>query len=172
METAIEEAHKRHLKNQWFRAGSGVVICREDGRVLAFRRKGIKKAWQFPQGGMDPGESPLETAYRELDEESGIQPEHLELLTEKSLLLAYEVDEAYRKRFPQTRGQVHYWYLFRMKAPLDVIDLKEGTKHQEFDKFKWMSMKKLTKVVIDFRKPVYRRLRKFIKAHNQIQENS
>jgi len=33
--------------------------------------------WDFPKGNIEPGESPLETAYREVKEETGIDKENL-----------------------------------------------------------------------------------------------
>jgi len=41
-----------------FRPNVGIIICNGDGKVFWARRVGGKDAWQFPQGGIDAGESP------------------------------------------------------------------------------------------------------------------
>ncbi|MDX1407110.1 MAG: NUDIX domain-containing protein, partial [Saprospiraceae bacterium] len=43
---------------QTFRAGVGMVIQRADGKLLAFERRDYPDSWQFPQGGIEPGEEP------------------------------------------------------------------------------------------------------------------
>ena len=68
------------LYNNVFRAGVGAVLINQKGEVLAFERINIKDAWQFPQGGLEIDEKPLDAVYRELTEETSILPQHLKLI--------------------------------------------------------------------------------------------
>jgi 8-oxo-dGTP pyrophosphatase MutT (NUDIX family) len=43
-------------------------------------RRVHRDGWQFPQGGMNTDETPLEAMYRELREETGLLPEHVAVL--------------------------------------------------------------------------------------------
>ena len=54
-----------------FRPNVGIVLCNRKGQVLWARRYG-QHSWQFPQGGVDDGESPEQSMYRELYEEIGV----------------------------------------------------------------------------------------------------
>ncbi|MET8622636.1 NUDIX hydrolase [Kitasatospora sp. NPDC004669] len=51
--------------------GSSVLLTDEQGKVLLLK-PGYRDQWQFPGGGMDPGEAPAECAARELREETGL----------------------------------------------------------------------------------------------------
>ena len=57
-----------------FRAGVVAVVRRDDGLVMAFERADLPGQWQLPQGGLEAGESPVEAAWRELAEETGLGP--------------------------------------------------------------------------------------------------
>ena len=62
-----------------FRANVGIIICNEQGQVFWARRIG-QHSWQFPQGGIDDGESAEQAMYRELYEEVGLKPEQVEIV--------------------------------------------------------------------------------------------
>ena len=62
-----------------YRPNVGIVLMRPDGQVFWARRV-RRDGWQFPQGGMRSDETPTEAMYRELQEETGLLPEHVELL--------------------------------------------------------------------------------------------
>ena len=64
-----------------FRANVGIILCNDENRLFWGRRVG-QNAWQFPQGGIRTDESPREAMYRELEEEVGLLPEHVEVLGE------------------------------------------------------------------------------------------
>ncbi|MGH7666414.1 MAG: NUDIX domain-containing protein [Candidatus Dormibacteria bacterium] len=58
--------------------GVGVVAVGEDGSVILvrqYRHPAQELLWEIPAGGREPGESPLETARRELSEETGYAAE-------------------------------------------------------------------------------------------------
>ncbi len=60
--------------NKFFRANAAAVIVNDSGQVLAFKRPQARGlGWQFPQGGIKGGESPLQAVYREIQEETAIQ---------------------------------------------------------------------------------------------------
>ncbi len=144
-----------------FRPNAGVVIFGEGTNVLAFRRSGTD-AWQFPQGGIDPGEEPDEAMWRELAEETGLNADHVEVLAELPEWIGYEIPAEFRrKKFG--RGQVQRWFFVRVKP--DQIDAVEACLDQlppeEFDGWKWTTMAALTEEVIAFRQPIYRRLTEF-----------
>jgi len=146
---------------QTFRASAGAVIVNTDGLVLALERKKIPSSWQFPQGGLEQGEEPLDAIKREILEETGIQESHLELLGTLPRWLAYELPEELRNK-KIGRGQVQKWFLFRFKG-LDT-DITLGDQ-KEFKAWKWTSMQDLLPKVIDFKQSVYQELERYFKEH-------
>ena len=54
-----------------YRPNVGIILMRSDGSVFWARRVS-RDGWQFPQGGMNTDETPLEAMYRELREETGL----------------------------------------------------------------------------------------------------
>ena len=56
-----------------FRPNVGIVVANDRAQVLWARRVGGYDAWQFPQGGILPSETPEEALYRELYEEVGLE---------------------------------------------------------------------------------------------------
>jgi putative (di)nucleoside polyphosphate hydrolase len=151
---------KSKSRAQTFRACVGAIILGKKGKVLSFERKDIPGAWQFPQGGLDKNESPLEAVEREVREETGIQTSDLKLLATAPRLLAYELPEEARTK-KLGRGQVQYWFLFRFTGEEDSITLGD---QKEFKAWNWMSMKKLLKKVVSFKQPVYQELAKDFKS--------
>jgi len=143
---------------QYFRAGAGAVIVNRDGdRVLALERDDFPGAWQLPQGGLEAGEEPLQAAYREVFEETGIRKEDLQYLDKGREPLVYELPACDRK--PKTgRGQVQYWFLFKFRNRDDAVNLEEVQKGGEFRQYEWKPFHSLVNSVVRFREPVYRRL--------------
>jgi putative (di)nucleoside polyphosphate hydrolase len=151
----------KNSRAQTFRAGVGAVIINNSGKVLAFERRDFPGSWQLPQGGLDRNEPPREAVNREIQEETGLESNDLQLISECSRLLAYELPpEARSKKIG--RGQVHYWFLFRFTGQDEAITL--GDK-KEFSAWKWLSMDNLVKKVILFKQPVYRELAEEFKAY-------
>jgi putative (di)nucleoside polyphosphate hydrolase len=157
----MKKSNKKEHGAQTFRAGAGAVILNENGNVLALERKDIPGAWQLPQGGLHEDETPLEAARREVEEETGISPDQLDLLTSASRLLAYELPPEYRSQ-RIGRGQVQYWFLFRFTGQEKAITLGD---HKEFKDWKWMSMEKLATQVVSFKQPVYQELVRDFKSY-------
>jgi putative (di)nucleoside polyphosphate hydrolase len=139
---------------QYFRAGVGAVIANRDGRVLALERSDRPGAWQLPQGGLEAGEEPLDGVYREVAEETGLGADALELVDTYPEPLAYELSAA--NRSPKTgRGQVQYWFLFRLTGGDRDVDVTAG---REFRAWRWAAFDEIVAGVAAFRQPVYRRL--------------
>ena len=155
-------SHSNKKIPQSFRAGVGAVILNEDGLVLALERKDIPGAWQFPQGGLDGDETPLDAAKREILEETGIEESHLEPLTTAPRWLAYELPEESRTK-KLGRGQVLRWFLFRFKGQDKAITLGN---QKEFRARKWTSMDELASIVVSFKKPVYQELVEHLKSYD------
>ena len=148
-------------RTQTFRVGVGGIILGKQGNVLAFERRDIPGSWQLPQGGLDEGESPLEAVKREIHEETGLRAGDLELLATAHRLLAYELPEKARTK-KLGRGQVQYWFLFRLTGQEDAITL--GDK-KEFRAWKWMPIGELVEKIVSFKQPVYQELVKEFKAY-------
>jgi putative (di)nucleoside polyphosphate hydrolase len=138
----------------FFRAGAGAAIIDARGRVLAMERSDIPGAWQLPQGGLKGSESPMQAAFREVKEETGIGRSDLELLDSYPWPLAYELPaSAWSTR--TGRGQVGHWFLFRFCGLETAIVLEHSS---EFASWKWTTFDRLVAQSVDFRKHVYRQL--------------
>jgi putative (di)nucleoside polyphosphate hydrolase len=145
---------KPKKQSQFFRAGVGIIVADAKGRVLALRRADVPgEAWQLPQGGLDAGEEPEATMWRELEEETGLNRENCEYLAESDGWLAYELPENFRTA-KVGRGQVQRWYLCRFTGEDSEIT-PDG---REFDAWKWFDFEALAESTAPFRRGVYRAL--------------
>jgi len=146
------------MASEFFRANVGVMVARPDGHVLVFERVDKPGQWQMPQGGLDVREEPREAALRELQEETGIAPAHVELLAEHPEWLAYELPPE-RRRHKTGRGQVQKWFLFRFRGADSDIDLEPPPgQRQEFRDFRWIRLDDLIEEVWEVRRPIYQAL--------------
>jgi putative (di)nucleoside polyphosphate hydrolase len=143
------------MTSQTFRANVGIAIARSDGLVLALERIDQPDRWQMPQGGLNVGEEPADAAFRELQEETGLHPEQVELVAEHPAWLAYELPPA-RRRSDRARGQVQKWFLFRFLGTDEDIDLTPPRGgRQEFRAFRWVDLSELAEGMWEVKRPIY-----------------
>ena len=101
-----------------YRPNVAIVLCNSRNQV--FWGKRIKEhAWQFPQGGIKPGETPEQAMYRELQEETGLEPQHVKILGRTREWLHYNVPIHWVKREWRGtyKGQKQIWFLLRLVGP-------------------------------------------------------
>ncbi|MCX6258412.1 MAG: RNA pyrophosphohydrolase [Bacteroidia bacterium] len=144
------------LSSNVFRAGAGAIIINEQGQVLAFERLNIPGSWQMPQGGLDEGEEPMQAVLREVEEETGLQPQDISLIAEYPDWLAYELPVPQRSR-KHGRGQVQKWFIFRLTGSENQI-IPQAVSNPEFRAWKWLEMKTLISETAPFRRCVYEKL--------------
>jgi len=122
-------------------------------------------AWQMPQGGMDEGEEPWATALRELEEETGVTPDKVELIAECPERLRYDLpDELQGKMWGgKWRGQLQNWFLCRFLG--EDADVHIATKHAEFDAWQWVAPQRLPDLIVPFKRELYRKLLRDFAEH-------
>lgn len=110
-------------------------------------------AWQMPQGGIDPDETPREAALRELCEEVGTGK--AEIVAESHMLHRYDlpVEIAGQMWGGRFRGQKQLWFAMRFTG--DDIDINIATEHPEFDAWKWVAAEELTRLIVPFKRAIY-----------------
>lgn len=141
-----------------FRPNVGIVLCNDAGQVLWARRVGGRDAWQFPQGGINRGESPEDALYRELDEEVGLSRDAVEILGSTRGWLRYRLPQRYQRRGQQPLciGQKQRWFLLRLLCDDAAVRL-DAHDHPEFDHWRWVSYWYPVNQVVFFKRDVYRR---------------
>lgn len=142
-----------------YRPCAGVMLLNRDGQVFVGQRlDSTLEAWQMPQGGIDPGEDPLDAAYRELWEETGVARTHVELIDAADEELWYDLpDDLIGKVWKgKWRGQRQRWFLFRLTASDEAIDI--ATAEPEFRAWRWIDPAELPQVIVPFKRELYARL--------------
>jgi putative (di)nucleoside polyphosphate hydrolase len=135
-----------------------VAIVLVNARNQVFWGKRIKEhAWQFPQGGIKPGETPEQAMFRELNEETGLEPQHVRVLGRTREWLHYNVPTHWVKREWRGtyKGQKQIWFLLRLVGRDTDISLR-ASGHPEFDAWRWHDYWVPLESVIDFKRDAYR----------------
>ncbi len=145
----------------------GTAIFNADGLVFIGRRKPeddpeasaeLGAPWQMPQGGIDKGEAPRDTAYRELYEETSIKS--VELIAEAPQWIYYDLPEealgiALKGKY---RGQRQRWFAFRFlgdEREINVTDPGGGRFPAEFDSWRWEQLEALPDLIVPFKRDAY-----------------
>ena len=143
------------LDREGYRPNVGIILTNQRHEV--FWGKRIREhSWQFPQGGIDKGETPEEAMFRELYEEVGLLPEHVRVLGRTRDWLRYDVPKHWVRREwrGSYRGQKQIWYLLRLSGRDCDINLR-ATAKPEFDAWRWSEYWVPLDAVIEFKRTVY-----------------
>lgn len=143
------------LDREGYRPNVGIILINARNEVFWGKRIG-EHAWQFPQGGINHGESPEQAMYRELWEELGLRPEHVRIVGRTRDWLRYDVPRNWVRREWRSayRGQKQIWYLLRMVGRDCDVCLR-ATDHPEFDAWRWSDYWIPLDSVIEFKRQVY-----------------
>jgi putative (di)nucleoside polyphosphate hydrolase len=139
-----------------YRPAVGVMLLNRDGKVfVAQRLDSTLEAWQMPQGGLDESEEELAGALRELEEETGIGPEHVEIVARAPSELYYDLpDDLLGKIWKgKWRGQRQTWFLCRFTGT--DADVNIETADPEFRAWKWADPNELSAMIVPFKRKLY-----------------
>ncbi|HEX3952556.1 MAG TPA: RNA pyrophosphohydrolase [Stellaceae bacterium] len=142
---------------RFYRPAVGIMLLNGDCNVFVGRRINMPAgfaAWQMPQGGIDPGETPRQAALRELQEEAGT--DRAEIIAESAGWLHYDLPpevggDMWGGRY---RGQRQKWFAMRFLGDDSDID-PAANKHPEFDAWEWVAPSRLPELIVPFKRQLY-----------------
>jgi putative (di)nucleoside polyphosphate hydrolase len=142
-----------------YRPCVGVMFVNVEGKAFVGKRIDNREGdwWQMPQGGIDEDEEPGAALLRELAEETGAKPEHVEVLGQLEDELFYDLPDDLRGKLwgGCFVGQRQTWFLARFTGSDGDIDL-EAHDPPEFCEWKWVEPALLPELIVPFKREVYR----------------
>ena len=144
-----------------YRPNVGIMLVNADGLVFTAQRADRPagtEAWQMPQGGIDAGEAPRAAALRELEEETGVSADLVEIVAETPDWITYDlppelIGKLWKGRW---RGQKQKWFLMRFLGRDAQIDIFGHD--QEFTEWRWSPVSELVSNIVPFKREVYARV--------------
>lgn len=145
------------IDEQGYRPNVGIILCNRDDQVFWARRCG-QSGWQFPQGGIKPYETPEQALFRELYEEVGLAPEHVQIIGRTQDWLRYDIPASFRRspRSSLFRGQKQIWFLLRLLGSEQQVKL-DTCDRPEFDCWRWVDYWSPLTQIVEFKRGVYER---------------
>ena len=108
-----------------FSAGAVVVRPATQGwRYLLLR---VFRTWDFPKGGLEAGEAPLQAAVREVEEETGLTA------------LDFRWGESYRETERYSAGKVARYYVAASAVGDVRLPINPELGHPEHHEFRWVT---------------------------------
>ena len=142
-----------------YRPCVGVMLVNAEGRAFVGKRIDNKEGdwWQMPQGGVDDGEDLEAAMIRELAEETGARPRHLEMVAQLEEELFYDLPPELQGKLWGGKyvGQRQNWFLVRFTGEDSDIDL-DAHEHPEFCEWKWVDPELLPDLIVPFKREIYR----------------
>ncbi|PVE25298.1 RNA pyrophosphohydrolase [Microvirga sp. KLBC 81] len=153
------------LLGSLYRPNVGIALFNRRGQVLIARRLGDDgpetiapgHEWQMPQGGIDAGEDPLTTAWRELQEETNVTSAMYLGEIEAWLTYDFAPYDGPPHRLSPFRGQRQKWFAMRFTGDESEIDvtLTHGSAVPEFSEWRWQELPEVPALVVPFKRAVY-----------------
>ena len=140
------------------RSGVGIVVLNKENKIFVAKRiDNPKNFWQMPQGGINENEDFYTAALRELKEETSIVSVKPIKEIEKNLtyiLPDHLIGIIWKGKY---KGQKQKWFIMRFIGDDSEINIK--TKRPEFLDWKWIDLENLTKIAVNFKLEVYKKLK-------------
>jgi len=146
----------KDLTGYTYRPAAGIMLINAENKVWVGQRlDSTLEAWQMPQGGLDEGEDALEGALRELEEETGIRRDLVEIIARAPKELTYDLPEdligvVWKQKW---RGQRQTWFLARFLGTDANVNLQ--TAEPEFRAWRWAEVDDLPRLIVPFKKQLY-----------------
>lgn len=151
----VNNKYYKTKKSLPYRKGVGMMIFNNNHEIFVAKRVDTKySAWQMPQGGIDTGETPSAAALREMKEEIGTN--NANIVAESNNWYSYDLPKILIPKLwdGQYRGQMQKWFLIKFNGSDSEINI--DTEHPEFCDWKWTTPEKLPKIIVPFKKKLYR----------------
>ena len=144
-----------------YRPAIGIIVVNWSNQVLIGRRNDMVDQWQFPQGGIDPYETPHSAVLRELKEETGISQDSVEILDSTQDYLKYDYPPSVKQQLNVKKtwryaGQQVRFFLVRYHGSDENIDVK-NVPQPEFDVWKWVDYWEPLRLIVEFKHDLYYR---------------
>jgi putative (di)nucleoside polyphosphate hydrolase len=153
-----------------YRPNVGIILIEQSAGRLFWARRIGHDGWQFPQGGMNSDETPLEAMYRELAEETGLEAHDVDVLSSTPGWLRYRLPDRYirHRERPVCVGQKQVWFLLQLKCDEAKFKL-DASEEPEFDSWRWVDFWYPLNNVVSFKRRVYERaLHHFLPAARKL----
>jgi len=144
---------------------AAVVLSNEHPEKVLYllaKKKGVRRAWQFPQGGIDGEETPQEALLRELKEEIGTND--VEIIAQFPEWIRYDFPNSDKKKINKMypfRGQNQKYFLVKLKKNAVIkLDLD---KKPEFEDYVFVDEEELFKKALYMKRRAYRRVIDYFK---------
>lgn len=137
-----------------YRPSVGIALFNNERKVFVGERIDTPGAWQMPQGGVDPGEAPEQTALRELDEEVGT--DRAEIIKIADRKIRYELpDHVVRSLWNgKYRGQEQTWVAAKFTGQDNDINLNSFDP-PEFSAWQWVELEQTLDLIVPFKRGIY-----------------
>lgn len=142
-----------------YRPNVAALIIRGDGSLLICERWTIPGAWQFPQGGVDSGETLEAALFREVKEEIGIGSKYLKVIKKRGGYRYLYPEGAQQKKLLKhgNQGQEQTYYLCELLDTAPPINVNQ--RPREFRGYRWIEPTEFDLDWLpDFKKGVYRQV--------------
>lgn len=160
-----ENTNKNEQKN--FRPNVAAIVLSakypHTCEIFIASRTDVENAWQFPQGGIDEGESAKEALFRELEEEIGTRD--VEIIAEYPKWVSYEFPPAIAKKMHPYDGQRQKYFLVKLKKGAKI---NIQTEVPEFSEYKFVPTKNIYDYITFFKRTVYKQVLKYFKNEGYI----
>ena len=147
------------------RIGVGIVLLNHENNIFVGKRiDNPQNSWQMPQGGVDQNEDFVQAARRELEEETGIKS--VKLIKALDGWLNYDLPENLLGKLwnGKYRGQKQKWFVMKFLGKTEEINVK--TKNPEFFDWKWIKPSELTKIAVNFKVDIYKKIKEELSSLN------
>ena len=154
----MKKSKLNNLIKERYRRGVDMMIINKKKEIfLGQRFDKDKSAWQMPQGGIDKGEKELAALKREMLEETGIRKDY-KILIKSNKYFYYKLPKYLQKRLWKGRfvGQKQKWFLLEYFG--EDKDIHIQTEKPEFKNWNWASKEKMLKLIVPFKRKLYKEI--------------